>query len=561
MLGLLVRATSGEASLVFANPGDWGIDVLVGDLRGRVTVWQAKYFMRGVGRSQQRQIEGSFASALDAAARHGYTLEQWVLCIPASMDGPTTQWWHGWKAAQEHDTGALIDLWDETRLRELLLRPEAADVRRHYYNPYLHDGRSGASAMATAPDQRPIHRPPTPADTARAGLRHGTRIKRRTVISAVAGASAAGVLAAARSVLDTSATSGSGAPVPSRRPAWMIGTGYAVDCTPAVADGWVYVGNDSGAVYALHASTGNLRWIASTGHSEIFGSLAVFGRTLYVGSNSRRGLYALDTTHGGTQWHHPTGDGVRSGVTTADGIVYFSSMDNNVYAADAVTGKSRWRFATGDSVQSTPAIANGVLYVGSSDYYLYALDASSGRFRWKRLTGGYISSSPTVVGPTVYVGSGDHYLYALDAATGSINWARPTGGPIYFSSPAVANGSVYIGSTDGKVYALDAVSGRERRVCPLSGKKIQSSPVVSAGTVYIGSYDGKIYAIDAATGGILWAYATGSEIARGPAAAGGLVYVGSEDSNLYAFSTAPYHDYRSPATPMPSAASSTRQAP
>jgi len=39
MLGLLVRATCGEANLVFANPGDWGIDVVVGDLRGRVTVW------------------------------------------------------------------------------------------------------------------------------------------------------------------------------------------------------------------------------------------------------------------------------------------------------------------------------------------------------------------------------------------------------------------------------------------------------------------------------------------------------------------------------------------
>ena len=38
MLGLLVRATCGEANLVFANPGDWGIDVVVGDLRGRVTV-------------------------------------------------------------------------------------------------------------------------------------------------------------------------------------------------------------------------------------------------------------------------------------------------------------------------------------------------------------------------------------------------------------------------------------------------------------------------------------------------------------------------------------------
>jgi hypothetical protein len=34
--GLLVRATSGDGNLVFANPGDWGIDVLVGDLNGRV---------------------------------------------------------------------------------------------------------------------------------------------------------------------------------------------------------------------------------------------------------------------------------------------------------------------------------------------------------------------------------------------------------------------------------------------------------------------------------------------------------------------------------------------
>jgi len=139
MLGLLVRAASGDGNLVFANPGDWGIDVLVGDLRGRVTVWQAKYFVRGVGRSQQSQITASFESALSAAREHGYTLERWVLCIPASMDGPTMQWWQGWKAGRERDSGVSIDLWDETGLRELLLRPEAGNVRRHYYNPYRAD--------------------------------------------------------------------------------------------------------------------------------------------------------------------------------------------------------------------------------------------------------------------------------------------------------------------------------------------------------------------------------------------------------------------------------------
>jgi hypothetical protein len=151
MLGLLVRATSGEGGLVFANPGDWGIDVLVGDLSGRAAVWQAKYFVRGVSRGQQRQIAESFASAVRAAAGHGYTLGRWVLCIPVSMDGPATQWWQGWQRERERDTGVIIELWDETRLRELLLRPEAADVRRHFYNPYRHDEPAVTSSRVTFP--------------------------------------------------------------------------------------------------------------------------------------------------------------------------------------------------------------------------------------------------------------------------------------------------------------------------------------------------------------------------------------------------------------------------
>jgi tetratricopeptide (TPR) repeat protein len=151
MLGLLVRATCGEANLVFANPGDWGIDVVVGDLGNQVTVWQAKYFVRGVSRSQQGQIRSSFASAVEAAAAHGYALARWVLCIPASMDGTALQWWQRWKAQQELGSGVVMDLWDETRLRELLLQPEAGHVRRHYYNPYRHDGGADAPAPASVP--------------------------------------------------------------------------------------------------------------------------------------------------------------------------------------------------------------------------------------------------------------------------------------------------------------------------------------------------------------------------------------------------------------------------
>jgi len=139
MLALLVQATHGEASLVSANPGDWGIDVLVGDLHGQVTIWQAKYFIREFKESQKGQVRKSFASALRAAGQQGHTVNRWVLCIPSSMDPEATRWWQGWKAARQRETGVRIDLWDETELRRLLLRPEAGRVRRHYYNPYRQD--------------------------------------------------------------------------------------------------------------------------------------------------------------------------------------------------------------------------------------------------------------------------------------------------------------------------------------------------------------------------------------------------------------------------------------
>ena len=139
MLALLAQATLGEANLVFANPGDWGIDVLFGNLNGQATILQAKYFVPGVTQHHRAQIKDSFESALRAALANEYAVTRWVLCVPSSMDGPTTQWWQGWKGERQRATGVRVELWDETRLRELLIRPEAANVREHFYNPYRQD--------------------------------------------------------------------------------------------------------------------------------------------------------------------------------------------------------------------------------------------------------------------------------------------------------------------------------------------------------------------------------------------------------------------------------------
>ncbi len=136
MLRELVGAWYQGARLIAANPGDWGIDVVVGDLAGQIVIWQAKYFMPVVTVAQQDQIRDSFASAMKAAAKHGHRVRRWILCVPASMDAPMDKWWSTWKKKSESDFDVEIELWHEGELRQRLISPDAADVRRHYYDPY-----------------------------------------------------------------------------------------------------------------------------------------------------------------------------------------------------------------------------------------------------------------------------------------------------------------------------------------------------------------------------------------------------------------------------------------
>jgi hypothetical protein len=151
MIGQLVHAVRpGVARMVAANPGDWGIDVFVGNLGGAVTVWQSKYFMPEVNNTHQTQIRESFASAIKNATKEGFTVAQWILCVPSSMDAPTTKWWDTWKRKKEREFSVVIDLWDENELRSLLISPDAEAVRRHYYEPSTQATPSAAAVVGLA---------------------------------------------------------------------------------------------------------------------------------------------------------------------------------------------------------------------------------------------------------------------------------------------------------------------------------------------------------------------------------------------------------------------------
>lgn len=133
MLAQLIRLSRPGVRKIEANPGDWGIDVFVGELDGLINVWQSKFFIDGVGETQQQEIRDSLANLMASAEAHGFSVNTWILCIPCSMDAKATKWWEGWKRRNESKYRITIRLWDETELRNLLLRPEAGMIRDVYF--------------------------------------------------------------------------------------------------------------------------------------------------------------------------------------------------------------------------------------------------------------------------------------------------------------------------------------------------------------------------------------------------------------------------------------------
>ena len=83
---------------------------------------------------------------------------------------------------------------------------------------------------------------------------------------------------------------------------------------------------------------------------------------LYIGSNDGN-VYALNATTGCLLWKHTTRGQVLASPAVANGVVYVASLnpDNTVYALKANTGALLWKYTTGYAVFSSPAVASGVV--------------------------------------------------------------------------------------------------------------------------------------------------------------------------------------------------------
>src|SRR5947207_2451898 len=98
---------------------------------------------------------------------------------------------------------------------------------------------------------------------------------------------------------------------------WTYEAGDAIDASPAIVDGTVYVASANGDLAAIDLMSGQLRWKYATGGMIGESSPAVGGGAVYFGELNGT-IHAVNVRDGKRLWTFKTDGEVKSSPTLAD---------------------------------------------------------------------------------------------------------------------------------------------------------------------------------------------------------------------------------------------------
>ncbi len=216
---------------------------------------------------------------------------------------------------------------------------------------------------------------------------------------------------------------------------WETSVSGAIKGAPAYDNGTIYVGDYGGAMTAIRAKTGEVRWSTQAlgpglGQAGSFYSTpaVAYGR-VYAGNNDSR-VYSFDADTGELAWTYSTGGYVYSGPTVAKvkgtpPTVYIGSFDGNAYALDAKTGEARWTFDMGGRVIGSLWVIGRIVYAATFDgTSTYGISAKSGRKTYDFHSGAYMPAISD--GEKLYL-VGYSSIHAMKPVT--VKQLKPNGEP------------------------------------------------------------------------------------------------------------------------------------
>lgn len=191
---------------------------------------------------------------------------------------------------------------------------------------------------------------------------------------------------------------------------------------PAYRSGTVYAGFSDGALVALTAKTGQVKWEKVLNRNKRFRDLdsnpVIDGEFLYVAGFDDH-LYSLRTATGDIVWRAERG-GYGTPLLDKDHI-YFATTSDTFDCLDRTTGQKIWSYKLSEGIATSAQIYKGLLVFGESQGSLKFLELGTGKPVAQFDPGRGILSPPTVDEKLnrVFFISGEANVYSIRAG-----WAQ-----------------------------------------------------------------------------------------------------------------------------------------
>lgn len=153
---------------------------------------------------------------------------------------------------------------------------------------------------------------------------------------------------------------------------WRVRTNGAVIGSPTITADRVIAGSMDRQLYGIDQSSGWVVWRVKMSDQVYAAPLLVDDR-IYVCAVDGT-LYCLDSDWGREVWKISLGTQVTSSpIADLDDTLYVGGRDGALYSVNMRKGRVQWRFQTGGPIPGSPRTAEGVVYFGSMDYRVYAI--------------------------------------------------------------------------------------------------------------------------------------------------------------------------------------------
>ena len=278
--------------------------------------------------------------------------------------------------------------------------------------------------------------------------------------------------------------------------------------------------------------------------ARVDGPVSCFESTLLLGTMAGV-VYALDATTGDIKWQHDIGSAILGAVTYLPAalparpnarVFVIGQDDGALHCLAFEDGAPIWKSEPIDRCDGSPAAGDGIITFGSCASALHVINAVDGVIMKNVPVGedSQIASGVAVRGTSIFSGSHSGHLIHADLAAGKIVWANDDSDAEVFTTPAVSADRVVYGSMDDFVYCLDRATGKQLWKFDTNG--LPTSAVI-AGAKVVFSADGTLYMLSLATGEVLWSFEVSDEITA-PSIINDMMLVGGKDGSLSAFGAA-----------------------